>query len=49
MVVDTSVWIDYLGGTGSPETEWLDRELDDQPIGFTDLIPSESTAQRLAV
>ncbi len=49
MVVDTTAWIDYLAGTGNPETEWLARELDHHPLGFTDLIPSESTAPRLAV
>ena len=37
-IVDTTVWIDYLGGTVNPHTEWLDRELNQQRLGLTDLI-----------
>ncbi len=40
-IVDTTVWIDYLGGTANPHTDWLDRELDQQRLGFTDLILCE--------
>jgi predicted nucleic acid-binding protein len=40
-IVDTTVWIDYLGGTTNPHTEWLDRELNQQPLGLTDLILCE--------
>jgi len=40
-IVDTSVWIDYLRGTGNPHTNWLDRELDRQRLGLTDLILCE--------
>jgi predicted nucleic acid-binding protein len=29
VIVDTTVWIDYLRGTENPETHWLDRELPD--------------------
>lgn len=38
IIVDTTVWIDYLGGTANPHTEWLDRELGSQPLALTDLI-----------
>ena len=38
VIVDTTVWIDYLGGTDNPETAWLDRELTNQRFGLTDLI-----------
>jgi predicted nucleic acid-binding protein len=41
VIVDTSVWIEYLRGTDHPETEWLDRELDRRPLGLTDLILCE--------
>lgn len=41
VIVDTTVWIDYFAGTVNPETEWLDRELDSQRIGLTDLILCE--------
>lgn len=41
VIVDTTVWIDYLAGTLNPETEWLDRELDHQRLGLTDLILCE--------
>jgi predicted nucleic acid-binding protein len=41
VIVDTTVWIDYLGGTANPHTEWLDRELTQQRLGLTDLILCE--------
>jgi predicted nucleic acid-binding protein len=40
-IVDTTVWIDYLGGRSNPETEWLDRELTEQRFGLTDIILCE--------
>jgi predicted nucleic acid-binding protein len=40
-IVDTTVWIDYLGGRSNPETEWLDRELTQQRFGLTDIILCE--------
>lgn len=36
-IVDTTVWIDYFRGNDNPETRWLDRELQRQPLGLTDL------------
>jgi predicted nucleic acid-binding protein len=41
VIVDTTVWIDYLRGTENPETQWLDRELQRQRLGLTDLILCE--------
>jgi hypothetical protein len=41
VIVDTTVWIDYLRGIQNPETAWLDRELPLQPLGLTDLILCE--------
>lgn len=41
VIIDTTVWIDYLRGTDNPETAWLDRELQRQRIGLTDLILCE--------
>jgi len=41
VVVDTTVWIDYLRGSENPETLWLDRELTRQRLGLTDLILCE--------
>jgi predicted nucleic acid-binding protein len=41
VIVDTTVWIDYLRGTENPETRWLDRELQQQRLGLTDLILCE--------
>ncbi len=41
VIVDTTVWIDYLGGSSNPETEWLDREMPLQRIGLTDVILCE--------
>lgn len=40
-IVDTSVWIDYLGNRSNPHTEWLDREAGRLPLGLTDLILCE--------
>lgn len=41
VIVDTTVWIDYLAGTSNGHTVWLDRELGRQPLGLTDLILGE--------
>jgi predicted nucleic acid-binding protein len=37
VIVDTTVWVDYLRGTGTPETHWLEREAGRQRLGLTDL------------
>jgi len=42
VIVDTTVWIDYFHGVGNPETDWLDAELDRQPLGLTDIILCEA-------
>lgn len=55
VIVDTTVWVDYLRGVDTPEVEWLDRELARQRLGLTDLIlcevlqgmASESQARRV--
>jgi predicted nucleic acid-binding protein len=41
VIVDTSVWIEYLRGHNHAETAWLDRELQKQALGLTDLILCE--------
>ncbi len=41
IIVDTTVWIDYFAGTVNPQTNWLDRELNRQRLGLTDLILCE--------
>jgi predicted nucleic acid-binding protein len=41
VIVDTTVWIDYLRGTANPETDWLTRELGRQRLALTDLILCE--------
>ncbi len=41
VIVDTTVWIDYLGGTANDQTLWLDREVGQQRLGLTDLILCE--------
>jgi predicted nucleic acid-binding protein len=41
VIVDTTVWIDYLGGIVSGETAWLDLALSRERLGLTDLILSE--------
>ena len=41
VVVDTTVWIDYLRGVRSPQTSWLELELPRQRLGILDLILCE--------
>jgi hypothetical protein len=41
VIIDTTVWVDFLRGVSNPETEWLDAELDRQRLGVTDLIVCE--------
>lgn len=41
VIVDTTVWIDYLGGLVNAEAEWLDREMPRQRLGLTDMIVCE--------
>jgi hypothetical protein len=42
IIVDTTVWIDYFGGTANDHTTWLDQQLGRQPLGLTDLILCET-------
>ena len=37
VIVDSTVWIDYLNRTRTPQTEWLDREVGRQRFGLVDL------------
>jgi predicted nucleic acid-binding protein len=41
VIVDTTVWVDYFRGLRNPESDWLDRELDRQRLGLTDIILCE--------
>ena len=41
VIVDTTVWIDYLGGYQTAHSKWLERELKNQRLGITDLILCE--------
>jgi hypothetical protein len=41
VIVDTTVWVDYLNGLTTPHTDWLDAELTRQRLGLTDLILCE--------
>lgn len=41
VIVDTTVWIDYLRGTVNPQTDWLNDQMSSQRIGLTDLILCE--------
>lgn len=41
VVVDTSVWIDFLNGVTNPESEWLDLHLDRERVGLTTIILME--------
>lgn len=41
IIVDTTVWIDYLGGTDNAATVWLDKELERRRFALIDLILCE--------
>jgi predicted nucleic acid-binding protein len=41
VIIDTTVWIDYLRGIVTKETSWFERELTSQRFGLTDLILCE--------
>ena len=41
VIIDTTVWIDYLRGRSTEQTEWFERELGQQRLGLTDLILCE--------
>ena len=38
VVVDTTVWIDYLAGSPNSHTLWVDQRLGVKRLGLTDLI-----------
>ena len=41
VIVDTTVWIDYVRGVDNPETDWLHAALDRQRLGVADLTVCE--------
>jgi len=41
VLVDSTVWIDYLNGTRTAQTEWLDREVSRQRLGLLDIVLCE--------
>jgi predicted nucleic acid-binding protein len=38
VIVDSSVWVDFLNGSSNPETQWLDFQLDRERLGLTSSI-----------
>lgn len=41
IIIDTTVWIDYLNGAQTWQTDWLDAEITRQRLGLTDVILCE--------
>ena len=41
VIVDSTVWIDYLNDVETPETRWLDARLDQERLGILDLMLCE--------
>lgn len=41
VIADTTVWVDYLRGAQTEQTQWLDAEIGRQRLGLTDLILCE--------
>jgi len=41
VIVDTSVWVDFLNGVNTAETRWFDQRLPAQRLGLLDIIVCE--------
>lgn len=41
VLIDSSVWIDFLNGVRTPETDWLDQQLPRRRLGVLDLVVCE--------
>ena len=41
VIVDTTVWVDYLNGINTREVEWFDRESERRRLGLLDLTVCE--------
>jgi predicted nucleic acid-binding protein len=41
VIVDTTVWVDYLKGVSTPETDWLEHEASRRRLGLLDLMVCE--------
>lgn len=41
VIVDTSVWVDFLNDVETAETRWLDQRLPEQRLGLLDVIVCE--------
>jgi predicted nucleic acid-binding protein len=41
VIIDSSVWVDYLRGISNPPTDWVQREIDIRRLGLLDLILCE--------
>lgn len=41
IIVDTTVWVDYIRGTATPHVSWLESHLISERLGLTDLILCE--------
>jgi predicted nucleic acid-binding protein len=41
VIVDTSVWIDFLNAVTNPESQWLDLNLERERIGVPTLVLAE--------
>lgn len=41
IIVDSSVWIDYLHDTTNPQTDWLEKSMGNEQIGLMSLILCE--------
>lgn len=37
VIIDTTVWIDYMNGVDNAQTDWLDQRLGVVPFALTDL------------
>ncbi len=41
IIIDTTIWVDYLRGVATPHTDWLESRVEQERLGLTDLILCE--------
>ena len=41
VIIDTTIWVDYFKGLRTPETEWLEAQIDRKRLGIGDWILCE--------
>ena len=45
VIVDSTVWVDYFNGQQTPDTDWLELQLDRQRLGLTTIISNPGSTE----